>query len=128
MIKKQLSKEDVFKASLAIIKGELVEDTDLLLLLSNDDRLVKLLITWRRVERWLESVNNEQFIDNNDLAWTMTRFDERQWSVLSGVGEREIFNLWRLLAGNRFLYPDGTLNSKIEDYLKDRYNDVIGLQ
>ena len=52
--------------------------------------------------------------------WEQARYSRRELFEKSSVSEYEFSDRMRTLVGNRVLYPDGSINSYVQRYLREK--------
>jgi len=87
-------------------------------LLAQDRHLFRLAAVWPRVGKTLppppapgEEVDLEQ-------VWSRTRIDFDGWAELARLNPLAVVQGFRVLQGNRIIFPDGTLSHQAEALLK----------
>jgi hypothetical protein len=95
-----------------------------LLIADNPDR-IKLVIAWTnsniKQSRNLTTLDGES--ENNiwDWLWENTNYSKTELKVKSDIpSEIVLENRMRPLIGNRIIYPDGTISSYVQKYLREQ--------
>jgi hypothetical protein len=95
-----------------------------LLIADNPDR-IKLVIAWTNSN--IEQSKNPTTLDgeseNNiwDWLWENTNYSKTELKEKSDIpSEIVLENRMRPLIGNRIIYPDGTINSYVQKYLREQ--------
>ena len=100
------------------------ESPESVLLVADDPALTKRIMAWT-------SLDMRQADDPTDLAgqsereiwdwmWTNTRYSLDDLAERSGLASPLVERKLKPLIGNRVLYPDGTVNSFVHRYLRER--------
>ncbi|MBN1600166.1 MAG: hypothetical protein JW915_01090 [Chitinispirillaceae bacterium] len=100
------------------------EKPETLLMIADNPELIKIVIAWSNcqvkpaVQLTVLSCNSENEIW--DWLWENTRFSLTKLKVTIGVpySESVLEQKLKPLIGNRILYPDGTVNSFVQRYLR----------
>jgi len=115
---------DLFSEKLAYFKQN--EKPETVLLVSGDLDRIRIIIAWtnvyiRRVER-LKELKGES--ENEIWEWLWENVEFSKDSLLKKVGtsfsETSLGIKMKPLIGNRILYPDGTVNSFVQRYLREQ--------
>lgn len=87
-------------------------------LLAQDQTLFKLAATWPRVQKAIPPppAPSEE-IDLEDV-WSKTVFDYEKWAELSQVPSMAAVRGFKVLKGNRVIFPDGSLSHQAEAVIK----------
>ncbi len=116
--------EDIFTVKLAYFKQN--EKPEVVLLVADNPEFIKIIITWPIIDITWEEQATEQPGDSEREVWDWLW--ENTWFSLTELKEKADIPLadWVLekkmkpLIGNRIIYPDGTVNSYVQRYLKER--------
>jgi hypothetical protein len=102
------------------------EKPEVVLLITDDPLLIKILVTWS----YLEISHPLKFTDNSSateneiwkLLWKNTRFSMTELKAKSGLSitEHAVGCKVNHLISNRVIYPDGTINSFVQRYLREK--------
>ncbi len=118
------TEEDVYRDKLAWFKQN--ERPEVLLLVADDTKRIEVVVAWSnlrvcRAER-LTPLKGESESDIWNWLWENTRYSTAELMDKMGVALSELALERRMkpLVGNRILYPDGTVNSFVQRYLRDR--------
>ena len=116
--------EIIFAEKLAYFKQN--EKPEVVLLVADNPELTKIIIAWTNIN--VERINELIPLSNDSereiwkWLWQNTKFslaelkEKADISVADYVLEKKM----KPLIGNRIIYPDGTINSYIQRYLKER--------
>jgi hypothetical protein len=102
------------------------EKPEVVLMLADDPERIGIVIAWTNInvkpaETMTELVNTYE-TGIWDWLWENTLFSHRELKEKTGTSLSEIGleNKMRPLIGNRIIYPDGTVNSYVQRYLRER--------
>ncbi len=101
------------------------EKPETVLLVADKPECVKLVIAWanlnvKRTEK-LTELKSELGNDIWEWLWENTDYSRAELKEKSGVSyEIALENMMRPLIGNRVIYPDGTVNSYVQRYLREQ--------
>ncbi len=100
------------------------EQPDCLLLLSEDSASLKIAVAWggisiRRVELGKPSPDEPDAL-RWDWLWSSVSYSIAEVAVRTGLTTYLIERKLPGLVANRVIYPDGTLNSFVQRYLRER--------
>jgi hypothetical protein len=116
--------KDLYTEKLAYFKQN--EKPEVVLLIADNPELIKIIITWTSIDvkhvDELTQLTNDSEKEVWEWLWqnTIYSLDElKEKAGLSLMGY-VLENKMRPLIGNRILYPDGTVNSYVQRYLKER--------
>jgi hypothetical protein len=116
--------ETIFSEKLAYFKQN--EKPEVVLLIADNPELIKIIITWTIIDVRCVDKLTQLPGDSEKEVWewlwqnTIYSLDElREKAGISLMGY-VLENKMRPLIGNRILYPDGTVNSYVQRYLKER--------
>ena len=116
----------MYDEKLAEFKGQ--EKPEVVLLVADDAALMKLAVAWpnltiSRKKKLSGSPESEAESAWWNWLWANTEFSEDEWTEKAGstaLGFSDVDAAIKTLVGNRIVYPDGTLNSFVQRYLRDR--------
>lgn len=100
------------------------EKPEVVLMVANNEQRVWLVVAWMntnvtRLKRQTHlSYGSENVVW--EWLWENTRFSIDELRIRSAVSEGEIESGMKLLIANRIIYPDGTINSYVQRYLRER--------
>jgi len=114
--------ETTFAETLAEFKSS--ENPEVVLLITDDPDLIRLCIAWTNTP---VKAKAKQTVLKDDSThgtwqwlWDNADHDRRVLIAKSGVNAHGFDGKMEVLVGNRILYPDGTINSFVQRYLRDR--------
>ena len=113
---------DSYADGLARFKGN--EKPEAVLLVAGDPELVKVVVAWSNTVTRPSEPTSALADGSEDAVWRWL-WDNARYSrpdLLSrfALHEREFDRKWKILVGNRVLYPDGTVNSFVQRYLREK--------
>ena len=116
--------EDLFTEKLAWFKQN--ERPEVVLLLADSTDLIKIIVAWtsldvRRVDT-LTDPRGESESESWKWLWQNTNYrpGELKEKIGTSLSEVALGNKMKPLIGNRIIYPDGTVNSFVERYLREK--------
>ena len=116
--------EDVFTEKLAWFKQN--QKPEAVLLIADNPELIKIVVAWtsldvRRVDK-LTRLPSESESEIWEWLWQNTKYSLSELKEKIGISFSEIAleNKTKPLIGNRVIYPDGTVNSFVQRYLRER--------
>lgn len=116
--------EDIFTEKIEFFKQN--EKPEVVLLIADSPELIKIIVTWaildvRRAEKFT-GLPGDSEREVWEWLWKNTRFSLIELKEKAGMSLAEsiLEKKMKPLIGNRILYPDGTVNSYIQRYLKER--------
>ena len=100
------------------------EKPEVVLLIADDLDLTKIVVAWTnttvtRAER-LSPLRGESESEVWEWLWKNAVYSREELVAKSALTEYGFEKKMRPLIGNRVLYPDGTVNSFVQRYLRDR--------
>jgi hypothetical protein len=100
------------------------ENPEAVLVVADDPELTKIVVAWtsldvRPVDE-LTDLPGESEHETWDWLWANTRYCLDDLIERSGLTASLIERKLKPLIGNRVLYPDGTVNSFVQRYLRER--------
>ena len=114
--------EDSYAQKLARFKQN--EGPEAVLLVAQDPEFTKIVVAWTslgvRPADTLADLPGESEKDVWDWLWANARYSIDDLAERSGLAVPFIERKLKPLIGNRVLYPDGTLNSFVQRYLRER--------
>jgi hypothetical protein len=116
--------EDIYTEKLAWFKQN--EKPEAVLLIADNPELIKIVVAWtsldvRRVDN-LTRLPSESESEIWEWLWQNTKYSLSELKEKIGISFSEIAleNKTKPLIGNRVIYPDGTVNSFVQRYLRGR--------
>ena len=116
--------EDIYAEKLAWFKQN--EKPEAVLLIADNPELIKIVVAWTsltitRSEK-LTKLASKTESEVWEWLWENTRFSRAQLKKKIGIPFSEVAleNKLRPLVGNRIIYPDGTVNSFVQRYLREQ--------
>jgi len=116
--------EDVYTEKLAWFKQN--EKPEAVLLIADNPELIKIVVAWtsldvRRVDK-LTRLPGESESEIWEWLWQNTKYSLSELKEKIGISFSEIAleNKTKPLIGNRVIYPDGTVNSFVQRYLREQ--------
>ena len=116
--------EDLWTEKFAWFKQN--EKPEAVLLVADNLELVKLIIAWTSLQvtraRKLTKLAGETESEVWEWLWGNTKFSLAELKEKIGISfsELSLENKLKPLIGNRIIYPDGTVNSFVERYLREQ--------
>jgi hypothetical protein len=116
--------ENIFNAKLTYFKQN--EKPEVVLLVADNPELVKIIIAWTNINICcadeLTQPTGESERNIWEWLWENTQFSltELKEKVDISVADYVLDKKMKPLIGNRIIYPDGTVNSYVQRYLKER--------
>ena len=102
------------------------ERPEVLLVVADNPELIKIVVAWtslnmRRAEK-LSELPGDSESETWEWLWQNTKYSLFELKEKIGIPFSEIAlqNKLRPLIGNRIIYPDGTMNSFVERYLREQ--------
>lgn len=100
------------------------EKPEVVLMVANNETRVWLVVAWMNanVTRLKKPTRLTSESENAiwDWLWENTRFSPDEVHIRSAVSMNEVESGMKLLIANRIIYPDGTVNSFVQRYLRER--------
>ena len=114
--------DDLYGEKLAYFKGK--EQPEVVLLIGDDLDLVKIIVAWTnttvvRAKR-PAPLCGESESEVWEWLWRNADYSREDLITRSALPEYTFNKKITPLIGNRVLYPDGTVNSFVQRYLRDR--------
>jgi hypothetical protein len=115
-------RNDLFTERLRRFKEN--ENPEVVLLVADDPELTKIVVAWtsldvRPAEKPSQSPGESEH-EIWDWLWANTAYSLADLAERSGLTVPLIERKLKPLLGNRVLYPDGTVNSFVQRYLRER--------
>lgn len=114
--------EDLHAEKLAWFKQD--ENPEAVLFVADDSELMKIVVAWTtldvRPSPKLTSLPDELGRKGWDWLWANADYSVADLAERSGLTVPLVERKLRPLIGNRVLYPDGTVNSFVQRYLRER--------
>jgi hypothetical protein len=120
--------EDLYTNNLAWFKSN--ERPEVVLLIADNPNLIKIAVAWtsltvKRTDK-LTVLHRDTENEIWQWLWQNTQYclSELKEKIAVPYSEISLHSKLRTLIGNRIIYPDGTINSFVQRYLREK---VIGL-
>ncbi len=116
--------QDLYTEKLAYFKQN--EKPEVVLLVVDNPERIKVILAWTNLNikhtEKLTELKSESENEVWDWLWENARYSKKELIEKSGVplSEMGLGNKMKPLIGNRILYPDGTVNSFIQRYLREQ--------
>jgi hypothetical protein len=114
--------EDVYTEKLAWFKRN--ENPEAVLVIADDSELMKIVVAWTTLDvrpaQKLTDPPDEPDRKGWDWLWANADYSVEDLAEKSGLTAPLVERKLRPLIGNRVLYPDGTVNSFVQRYLRER--------
>ncbi|SHJ92853.1 hypothetical protein SAMN02745216_02573 [Desulfatibacillum alkenivorans DSM 16219] len=95
-----------------------------ILLIADEPQLIKLAVAWTNIHieeaKQLSGLEDDSECGVWNWLWENTIFSKEDLIAKSGALRCSFDGHMHSLIGNRILYPDGSLNSFVQRYLRDR--------
>ncbi len=113
---------DLFSERLQQLKQD--ESPEAVLFVADDSELMKIVVAWTTLDvrpaQKLTDPPDEPDRKGWDWLWENADYSVEDLAEKSGLTARLVERKLRPLIGNRVLYPDGTVNSFVQRYLRER--------
>jgi hypothetical protein len=102
------------------------ESPETVLVVADTQELIKIIIAWTnlkvRIADELTTPSGESDNEIWDWLWDNTKFKLSELKLITGssLSETGLKDKMNPLIGNRVIYPDGTVNSYVQRYLRER--------
>ncbi|HPQ68171.1 MAG TPA: hypothetical protein PKW95_03520 [bacterium] len=100
------------------------EKPEVVLLIADDPQKMKLLIAWSNTDVSWKDDSLECVSDcENEIwqwLWDHAQYDPKEWQEKSGASPMGFDKRQQFLIGNRLIYPDGTMHSFVQKYLREK--------
>lgn len=116
--------EDLYTEKLTWFKQN--EKPEVVLLVADNPERIKVVVAWTNLNvQCAEKLTELKGTGENevwDWLWGNARYSKKELLEKSGVSLSELGleNKMKPLIGNRILYPDGTVNSFVQRYLREQ--------
>ena len=114
--------EDVYVQKLERFKNN--EQPEAILVIADDEELVRIAVAWSttHIERKeeLSPFTGDSESDAWEWLWRNTDYGCDELMRKTGVNELWFDEKLRQLIANRVIYPDGTVNSFVQRYLREK--------
>ncbi len=116
--------EDVYSQKLAWFKQQ--EKPEAALLVADNPELIKIIVAWTSLEvRCAEKLTELKVQSENEVwewLWKNARYSRAELidKIDIPFSESGLESKMKPLIGNRILYPDGTVNSYVQRYLREQ--------
>ena len=113
---------DLFDEKLNWFKDN--EQPEVVLIVANNDDLIKIIVAWlnTRIERKNETIplKGEQRNETWDWLWNNVYYSLEEIKIKSMVHPNSVKIDLETLIANRIIYPDGTINSLVQRYMREQ--------
>jgi len=119
-----VTKEDLYTQKLAWFKEN--ERPEAVLVVADDPERIKIVVAWTNLDvrhtGKLTEPRGESEGEIWEWLWENTRYSPKELIDKIGISfsTSGLESKLRPLIGNRILYPDGTVNSYVQRYLRER--------
>ena len=102
------------------------EKPEVVLLLAENPDLVKIVVSWTSLDTKYGDKLSELLCNSESEVWewlwenTTYSLKEQKDKIGTSLSENALEKKMKPLIGNRIIYPDGTLNSFVERYLREQ--------
>jgi len=100
------------------------EKPEVVLFMGEDSTLTKIALAWTNTttkrSQKLSPLQSDSESEVWNWLWANTTFSRQDLLARSGVFEHGFDARLAILIGNRILYPDGTLNSFVQRFLREK--------
>lgn len=116
------SNGSLYDEKLAWFKAE--ERPEAVLVVADDDTLTKIVVAWPTiaVEGKAAAGTPPSGAEHKwwEWLWKNARYSHIEMAERTGVQGESLERKMQILIGNRVLYPDGTVNSFVQRYLREK--------
>ena len=113
---------DTYTEKLAQFKEN--EKPEVILLVADDPELIRIIIAWTNMtvsqSGKLTKPRGDSRDDIWEWLWKNTKYLRDELATKSGVFAHHLHKKLERLVANRVLYPDGTINSFVQRYLREK--------
>jgi hypothetical protein len=115
--------EDLYAEKLNRFKQN--EKPEVVLLLDNNPEIVKIIVAWTSMDTKRTKIKGspgESESRSWEWLWNNTAYSlkELKEKIGTSLSEVALESKMKPLIGNRIIYPDGTVNSFVERYLREK--------
>lgn len=114
--------DELYAEKLAHFKGN--EKPEVVLLIADDLDLIKIVVAWTNTTvmgaQKLSPFRHDSESEVWEWLWRNAVYSREELIAKSALSEHGFEKKMTPLIGNRVLYPDGTVNSFVQRYLRDR--------
>ena len=116
--------DDLYAEKLAWFKQN--ERPEVVLLIADNPELARIVVAWTTLKmsrgQKLTALSGDSESEVWEWLWRNARYSQAELMDKFGVSlsESGLDSRMKPLIGNRILYPDGTVNSFVQRYLRDR--------
>jgi hypothetical protein len=114
--------EDLHAQKLAWFKQN--DNPESVLVIADDPELIKIVVAWTSLdvqpEKKLSDLRGESERETWDWLWDNARYSLSDLAERSGLTVPLVERMLKPLISNRVLYPDGSVNSFVQRYLRER--------
>ena len=114
--------DELYAEKLAHFKEN--EKPEVVLLIADDLDLIKIIVAWTNTTvtraQKLSPLRDDSESEAWEWLWNNVVYSREELATKSALTEYGFEKKMRPLIGNRVLYPDGTVNSFAQRYLRDR--------
>ncbi len=102
------------------------EKPEVVLLVTDNPERIKIILAWTNLNvkhaEKLTELEGEGENEVWDWLWENTRYSKKELIEKAGIplSELGLENKMKPLIGNRMIYPDGTVNSFVQRYLREQ--------
>lgn len=116
--------KDMYTEKLAYFKQN--EKPEVVLLIADNPELIKIIVTWTiiniRCAEKLTVLSDDSELEVWEWLWENTKFSLSELKEKADIplAEFVLEKKMKPLIGNRVIYPDGTVNSFVQRYLREQ--------
>ncbi len=118
---------DVFAQKLEWFKQN--EKPEVVLLIADNPELIKIIVAWNNITVSRTKVVTPPCDESENIVWEWlwdnAKFCVDELIAKSGQNNYRLDKELKKLIGNRILYPDGTVNSFVVRYLREKVLDLF---
>ena len=114
--------EDLFAEKLDWFKEN--EKPEVVLLIADDPQLIRITVAWTNTTvKRTENPGKPGDLSEAEMwdwLWEHAQYSRKELIQKSSLSQYGFDHKMRTLVGNRVLYPDGTVNSYVQRYLREK--------
>ena len=114
--------ESLYDDKLTRFKAE--EKPEAVLVVAEDATLTKIVVAWPTVAVERKTASGKPSTDTDHewwgWLWKNARYSQTEIAEKTGIRGGSLERKMEILIGNRVLYPDGTVNSFVQRYLREK--------